>query len=197
MRESPSQPAVPAPELSRPLAVRAVDAGPMAIEIAASEAERSALAGRFGLLELGALTARAEACRAEARDGSGAVVRLTIDWRAEVVQACVVSLEPVAAVLGERGVEVEFALGDRRRESHRELGFTLDDVDPPEPLCGAVIDVGEVVAEQLGLAIDPYPRKPDAALDWRAAPDRDTPSHRSPFAALARLRAGAGEPRDD
>jgi uncharacterized metal-binding protein YceD (DUF177 family) len=196
MRQALSQVADPAPELSRPLPVREVEAGPVVIEIAANDAERAALAGRFGLLELGALTARAEACRADARDGSGPVVRLTIDWRAEVVQACVVSLEPVPAALGESGVEVEFALGDRREPSRKELGFTLDDVDPPEPLSGEVIDVGEVVAEQLGLAIDPYPRKAGAALDWHAAPEGDAPARRSPFAALARLRPAPDEGRN-
>ena len=37
--------------------------------------------------------------------------------------------------------------------------------DAPEPLSGNLLDVGEIVAEQLSLAADPYPRRPGAKLE--------------------------------
>ena len=63
-----------------------------------------------------------------------------------------------------------------------------EDSEPPEPVIGDSIDLGELVAEYLSLAINPYPRAPDA--DAEAAQYlSDTPAD-SPFAALAKLREG-------
>ncbi len=66
--------------------------------------------------------------------------------------------------------------------------------DAPEPLAGNMLDVGEIVAEQLSLAADPYPRRAGANLEdvlpkprgggRRAPPDK----RRHPFAGLAALR---------
>jgi len=58
------------------------------------------------------------------------------------------------------------------------------------------IDLGELAAEQLGLAIDPYPRKPDAEVpaEWKgelaAAPA--AVERPNPFAALEKLKADKG-----
>ena len=66
--------------------------------------------------------------------------------------------------------------------------------DSPEPLSGNLLDVGEIVAEQLSLAADPYPRRPGAKLEdvlprprgggRKGAPEQ----RRHPFAGLAALR---------
>ncbi|MGH6890961.1 MAG: hypothetical protein ACREEP_01765, partial [Dongiaceae bacterium] len=54
------------------------------------------------------------------------------------------------------------------------------------------IDLGELAAEQLGLAIDPYPRKPDAQIpaEWTAEPASEPPAAKrpNPFAALEKLK---------
>jgi hypothetical protein len=66
--------------------------------------------------------------------------------------------------------------------------------DAPEPLTGNLLDVGEIVAEQLSLAADPYPRKQGAKLeDVLPKPRRDgrhgrQEQRRHPFAGLAALR---------
>jgi hypothetical protein len=60
------------------------------------------------------------------------------------------------------------------------------DIEPPEPVIGEAIDLGELVAQYLSLAINPYPRAPDAeaqADQYRADPQRD-----GPFAVLSKLR---------
>ena len=66
--------------------------------------------------------------------------------------------------------------------------------DAPEPLPGNLLDIGEIVAEQLSLVAEPYPRRPGVKLDdvlpkppggaRRGAPGQQ----RHPFADLAALR---------
>ena len=46
-----------------------------------------------------------------------------------------------------------------------------------------MLDLGEAAAEQLGLALDPYPRQPGAELAAAAEDDES-----SPFAVLAARR---------
>ena len=40
-----------------------------------------------------------------------------------------------------------------------------DTPDPPEPIVGGIIDLGRLATDALLLAIDPYPRKPDAVFE--------------------------------
>ncbi len=53
-----------------------------------------------------------------------------------------------------------------------DLELDVEGAEAPEPVPDGWIDLGELAAEQLGLAIDPYPRKPDAAVpaEWQAEP---------------------------
>jgi hypothetical protein len=53
---------------------------------------------------------------------------------------------------------------------------------------GDSLDIGEIVAEELALALNPYPRK--AGLDAPQGPDGDAVGEppTSPFAALAKLK---------
>jgi hypothetical protein len=66
----------------------------------------------------------------------------------------------------------------------------LDEEDPAEELTDGRIDLGEVVAQQLAVALDPYPRAPGA--DGRfAQSDQEGAAAKggnTPFAALERLR---------
>ncbi|MGH6874431.1 MAG: DUF177 domain-containing protein, partial [Aestuariivirgaceae bacterium] len=56
----------------------------------------------------------------------------------------------------------------------------------PGLISGSSIDLGELVAESLGLALDSYPRKPGVEFSATAF-DEKTPAH-SPFAALEPLK---------
>ena len=60
-----------------------------------------------------------------------------------------------------------------------------DDPDLPDeiPYPAGAIDLGEAAIQQLALALDPYPRRPDLPEAGEELPD--TPH---PFAALAALR---------
>lgn len=166
---------VPAPEFSRPVPLDQIAERERVVKIAASEEERQALARRFGLLGVGRLEATARLRR------SGIFYQLKAAWQADVVQTCVVTLEPVASRLAE-----EFA----ERYGPTDQGAELDldpEVDAPEPVDDGVIDVGEAVAQALSLAIDPYPRKSGATLEIPGEKDGD----HGPFAELSRLRRGS------
>jgi uncharacterized metal-binding protein YceD (DUF177 family) len=137
-------------------------------EIAASEAERAALARRFGLLSLDRLEARVRLCRL-----AGGLVRLAAELEAHVVQECVVTLEPVPSRLEERFSLVYGALDETTEVVLDEAEETV------EPLEGDRLDIGEAVAQQLSLVLDPYPRAPGASLA-----ETPTSEPQSPFAAL-------------
>lgn len=161
----------PQEELSRVVRLDRVPSRGMDIDVQASEAERAALARRFELLELPALQADVRV-----QPGLGGVWTVSGRLRAEVVQACVVSLEPVAQSIDE-AFEVRFAAGARA-----EAGA---DPDAPEPLEGDIIDVGAVVADHLSLALDPFPRAAGVEYQPEAEPVEVKPN---PFAALEQLK---------
>jgi hypothetical protein len=60
--------------------------------------------------------------------------------------------------------------------------------DPPEPIVNGVIDLGRVATDALYLAIDPYPRRPDAVFEPPVVA-ADPADH--PFAALKALQLDA------
>ncbi len=176
-----------APILSRSVDVATIGAGGVERRFTASAAERDALAKAYGLREV-----RAFAADLTATPKAGAIVvegRVTAD----IVQSCVVTLEPVEQVIDEP-VEIRFARADADTlppKPGAEIRIDLDAADPPDPLLGPSIDLGAVAEEYFALAIDPYPRAPGAELPaglGGAAEDRSD----SPFAALAALRPKSG-----
>ncbi len=156
------------------------------VELRASPAECAALAARYNILGLSWL--RAQLVLVEEHGGA---VRARGGLEAKVTQACVVTLEPVVQFVE---VPVELRILPE--------GATPQDDDPDSPdeieSEGGLVDLGEVVAEQLALALDPYPRAAGAALPAEVMPEEgeeeeeaqvdDVPSKPNPFAALARLK---------
>lgn len=181
------QPADPV-EFSRPLALNRVGATQHREEITATDKERAALAERFGLVSLDRLSASFALTRVR-KD----LVRAKGHLSAELVQACVVTLDPVPARIDER-FEVDFLEGVRPMVADLELD--AEAADAPEPIIDGWVDLGELAAEQLGLAIDPYPRRPNAEVptEWAVeAASRPTAVERlNPFAALEKLKADKG-----
>jgi len=109
--------------------------------------------------------------------------------RAQVTQNCVVTLEPVVQTVDEKfSLELGATL-DVLDEATGEM-VILPDQEQPEPMPAEGLDVGELVAEQLALAIDPYPRKQDADLRAVMRQHGIDPEagKESPFAALAALK---------
>lgn len=170
-------------ELARPVDLSRLGDGEAVHRVVASAPERAALARRFDLPAIDALSAEVRLRRVR----GGAAIRLSGRLSARVVQSCVVTLEPVPADIAET-FSILFA--DRQERPETVMIGDEADEDWPEPLPEGPLDIGEVVAQQLSLALDPYPRAPGAAAEaaWQNAGG----GRESPFAPLAVLKGGKG-----
>jgi uncharacterized protein DUF177 involved in 23S rRNA accumulation len=154
----------------------------------ASEAVREAMAKIAGLREILAASASFDL-----RLKSGGGVHVTGQVRARVGQVCVVTLDAIENDIDEP-IDLIFApaeqipqlsdLVDDAAESDQEIP------DPPEPIIDGVIDLGRLATDALLLAVDPYPRRPDAVFE--PTPEVADPEDH-PFAALKALQTG-GKP---
>jgi uncharacterized metal-binding protein YceD (DUF177 family) len=138
------------PEFSRRFALDSIGSIARNVSIEATAEERAAVAMRFDLVSLDALTATATLI------ASVAGVETKGRFVADVVQGCVVTGDPVATHLDEdftlRFVDPEMLVGDTD-----EIELSDDDCDLIEMDSGGV-DLGEAVTQTLGLALDPFPR---------------------------------------
>lgn len=171
-------------EFSRIITLDKISMAETGRHIEADPAERAALSERFGLLGLNRLVADLRL----KRTGAG-IIRLSGHLDAEVAQACVISLAPLPATLA---IDFEIFFTENVGATDAELVLEYDQDDPPEPVTGGQIDLGEVVAEQLGLNLDPYPRAPGASLpEGLVAGSMETSTEapkRHPFAVLQELK---------
>ena len=166
-------------EFSRPIAADTLSTHVQRREIKAEPAERRALASRFGLVSLDALGAVLEL-----RRQAGDIIHVSGRLSADVVQSCIVSLAPVAA-----HIETDFAVDYRAGAAPEEDEFDPLGPDAPEPIVAGQIDLGEAIAQQLAIALDPYPRAPDAVLETTfLSPAEEKTGKKQPFAALAALK---------
>jgi hypothetical protein len=124
--------------------------------------------------------------------------------RARIGQTCVVTLDPMETDIDEP-IDLIFAppdqipqmadLVDEAQENDRSSDAEIP--DPPEPIENGIIDLGRLATDALYLAVDPYPRKPDAIFEPLVeAPDPED----HPFAALKALKvapkkSGAKKPK--
>ncbi|MGE0416858.1 MAG: DUF177 domain-containing protein [Acetobacteraceae bacterium] len=158
------------PELHRPIALERIGPNGHDMTIEATAAECAALAARMGLPAVLSLTCAFHLVR----DDRTVLARGHLVAR--VMQTCVISLE-----------DFEDTIEDRFRVRFVPSGEEEDNDDPDSddeiPYEGHLIDLGEAAAEQLGLALPPYPRMPGAEL-----PTAEEEEVRNPFAALAALK---------
>jgi hypothetical protein len=106
---------------------------------------------------------------------------------ADVVQSCVVTLEPVTGRIVE-WLEVEFWPPHELPEP-ATVEFDVLATTDREPIEGGTIPIGRVLYEHVAAGLDPYPRKEGAVFRWRdreAPPVAEQPD--SPFAVLGKLR---------
>jgi len=163
-------------EFSRFIEADSVGAKPIERQISANADERAALAQRF---ELQAID-RLEADFTLRRAGNG-VIHVKGTVRGEVVQSCVVTLEPVPARIDET-FAADFAAASDHPAEDEEIDFEA--ADPPEPIRNGHIDLGELAAEHLSLALDPYPRAPGAQLPQGSAEAEPEERSVNPFSIL-------------
>lgn len=106
------------------------------------------------------------------------------DLEADVVQSCVVTLEPVESHLA-RHISRELYLAPRRPVEEGELTLAAADDDVPETITSPDYDLAGPLLEEFVLAIDPYPRKEGVAF---APPSNPGETQESPFAVLKALK---------
>lgn len=128
------------------------------------------------------------------RDRGGTI---HVDGRlvAEIVQECVVSLEPVRQTIDEP-IDRRFVEGGQVPEPPSTVDVAPTDDDPPEILSGPFLDLGPIVVEHFLLAIDPYPKAPGAELPDNPAGETADAGD-SPFSVLSPLikpDPGSGNP---
>ena len=174
------------PEFSRLFDLKELEKTPCIIDLNANEEECALLANRFDQQSVGCLSANLVLVWLEAEE----VLSISGRFQAEILQTCVISLEPVSAELDEE-INLVFA---------RDFEKSADIVDPEdaEPLDGNVIDLGELVAEEFSLALEPYPRRPDidrGSIDLGPGASliseegaQKGPEGGNPFAVLAALK---------
>jgi uncharacterized metal-binding protein YceD (DUF177 family) len=165
------------PEFSRPLRADAIGKAKRH-PLSATADERVALAARFDLIALDALDADLEV-----RAVAGGV-RVTGAVTATATQRCAVSGLPVPARVRE-AVELTFAqVSAGNADEEVELASAdLDTLDWD----GQALDLGEIVAETLGLALPPFPHADEAELAaYRAKllSEEEAAAASNPFAVL-------------
>jgi hypothetical protein len=106
---------------------------------------------------------------------------------AEIIQACVVTLEPLTARIGKDFIrELQYA-PNPRRPVEKEIVITPGDDDLPEEIESLHFDLAGPLIEEFLLAIDPYPRAPGVAFQ---APEGMGAKPVSPFGVLKGLKSG-------
>ena len=145
-----------------PVAVAQIPETGLHREIEADQAVRNAVAEVGGLREVLSVQASFDVT-----PKSGGRFHVAGHVRARIGQTCVVTLDPIENDIDE-AIDLIFAppeqipqmaaLVDEAEESDEETP------DPPEPIENGIIDLGRLATDALYLAVDPYPRKPDAAF---------------------------------
>ncbi|MGH6642594.1 MAG: YceD family protein [Bradyrhizobium sp.] len=172
-----------------PLAVEKIPDTGLHRDLEADQATRAAVADVGGLREVLSVQASLDVT-----PNSGGRYHVTGRVRARIGQTCVVTLEEMESDIDEP-IDLIFAppdqipemaaLVDEAEESDEETP------DPPEPIENGIIDLGRLATDALYLAVDPYPRKPDAVFEPLVeAPDPED----HPFAALKALQVTPKKP---
>lgn len=155
------------PELHRPVTLDRVGPQGTVLTVDAAPGELPEIAARLRLVALASLH-----CAFKLRRIGAATIEAEGALCARVTETCVVTLDPF-----EHDVEETFTV------HFVPAGSEDDDPDPEAvdqiPFDGGSVDIGEAAVEQLALTLDPYPRKPGAALPPELAAEPD-----GPFAAL-------------
>lgn len=157
-----------------------LDRMPATAMVEATEQERAALARRFGLPGLHALTAEVDLVQ------NGDTIDARGQMKARFDQNCAVSTEPFVNTLDEP-IAVRFVPTLAVHGEDEEIEFASDAPDEME-YQGASFDLGEAVAQSFGLALDPYALGPEAEAARHAAGLVDENAPSGPFAALAALK---------
>lgn len=170
-------------EFSYLVKVGHISANPVQVHVEADERERAGLADLWGVEGVNRLSADLQIARWK-KDG----VRIKGKVTGEVVQACVVTLEPVVSAIEQEVDQIYVPEGSKLArivlDGAGEMVLDPDGPDLPEQFSGDTIDAGALVAEFAALGIDPYPKKPGAAFSGHIESRVEEEKKPSPFAVL-------------
>jgi uncharacterized metal-binding protein YceD (DUF177 family) len=164
----------------------------------ADERTRQLLAKRYGIESIDRLSGEVSL----RRESDGMTIVASGHFTADVTQACVTTLEPVKDRIAEtfegwfldesqaasftralkRKLEVE--AGDMPLEDNESP--IAEEHDEPETIVGGQIEIGELVAQYLSLALNPYPHSEEARAQGPVG-DEASLKKPSPFAVLKDL----------
>ena len=153
------------------------------VDLVASQDDRDSIAKRLDLASIERLEAH---CVLEHR---GPSIRALGRIKAALTQSCIATGDPLPAYVDE-----PFELNFQPEPSHapdEEVELSGDELDVIFH-DGSAIGLGEAVADTLALALDPYPRGPDADAALKQAGVLSE-EQAGPFAALAALKGKMGE----
>ena len=172
------------PPFSYPVKVGHISANPVTVTVEASGRELKDVAELWQVLEVKSLRAEVYMSRWK-KDG----VRVKGRVQADIVQECVVTLEPVESHIDEPFEQIFVPEGSKlarvAANDAAEMVLDPDGPDLPETFAGDTIDIGAAVTEFAALAIDPYPRKQGTEFAGHIEGDNDTKSGKpNPFAVL-------------
>ncbi len=166
------------PEFSYVVDVRQIPVAGLTLNLQADEIQRQALADRFALPAIKSLTADVTLTKVN-KDR----VRVNGDFNAEVEQVCVVSLKTFNQKVQDCFCVV-FSQEEGASLKLNEIDLDMDEEDDVEFLENGKIDVGELTAEYLSLALDPFPHAPDAVFRSEIVPE----TQKNAFSVLEKLK---------
>jgi len=176
-------------ELSRLVSVENIDKKGHSMTVTATAEECAALATRFGLQNIDHLTGTITITPHTAR------FHVTGVLDAAVQQISVVSGDPVPTIIRhdidawftDHTKIASFEQERQRRDTAQDDKEIKDEQDDPEQIINGMIDVGEVCAQFLGLALDDFPRGADESYGDHIEKDEQD-NKPNPFAALAAIK---------
>lgn len=185
------------PEWSYMLETEKVADKPLAFVVEASAEECRDLARRLDVVAISDLRADVGI----EREKSGLIYVSGI-VRANLEQSCVITGDPVITPIEEEfdgwfsdkdsPVSLNKVRHDRLAQKADMEVQVLDEKDDPEPVINGKIDIGELAAQYLSLAIPPYPHKEGAMHDVTTddVPLNKKATRPNPFAALKDWKKG-------
>lgn len=174
---------LPLPELSQIIKISDIGGAALTGEIVANEDQCEALAKRFDLSSIESITA---SYRLEAKEH---IISFTGGIQSDLHQACAISGRPFPIRVTEK-FNILFEEKTDVPPSEEEIELAPEDCDVIE-YENAQIDLGEAIAQTLYLALDPYPRGPDADSTANKK-GLKSEEESGPFSALAALKDKLG-----
>jgi uncharacterized metal-binding protein YceD (DUF177 family) len=174
---------------------------PFKTSFEASPRQLEFLAKRYGVTSVDSLTGHATLIR----ETDGMTIAATGHFKAEVTQACVTTLEPVKDTIEEdfeawfldesqaksfkkaKKLKADAETDDPFNVEEDEETMMVSERDEPEPVVNGQVDVGELVAQYVSLAINPYPHSEKARAVGYVG-DGQEPEKPNPFAVLKDLK---------